>query len=336
MKRLFKLAVWILVLFLIWFWWSLRPVGEFRSPVSVVIEKGDSLRTIATRLSDADIIRSSLAFRLYGRLTGAATNLKPGTYQFSGQESVADILDIVEDGRITVTRVTIPEGLTIAQIDALMASKGLGKEGDILHCAYTCDFSTFDFLPQKNVGSEASRYGSRLEGYVFPETYAISESEYVPKFFLEQMLGEFRKRVVTKYATDIKESGTSLADIVTMASLIEEESRKDDERAIIAGILWKRLANKVVLGVDATTRYQFGKMTEPLLKSELESDHAYNTRRKLGLPPSPIASPSEASINATLHPVKTEYWYYLHDTTGQIRYARTNDEHNQNKAKYLR
>jgi len=337
MGRFLRYGLGFALIVSIWFWWMLRPVGLIADgPVVVRIEQGDSFSHVTSELKLQRIIRSSFAFSVYGRLTGASVNLKPGSYEFTGKESVSEILDAIRDGRITVRRVTIPEGLTVAQIDALMASKGLGKEGDILHCAFTCDFSTFEFLPSKNVGTETNGYGSRLEGYLFPETYAISEVEYVPKFFLELMLGEFRRRVIVRYGDEIAESGRSLGDTVTMASLIEEETRKDEERATVSGILWKRLDNRIVLAVDATTRYELQKPTAPLLKTELESDHAYNTRRKLGLPPSSIANPGEASIVAAIRPESSDYWYYLHDSTGVIRYAVTNDEHNLNKAKYLR
>ncbi|MEQ1848983.1 MAG: endolytic transglycosylase MltG [Candidatus Peribacteraceae bacterium] len=336
MKKLIKLALWILVLFSVWFWWSLRPVGEFDSPAAVSIESGDSFATVTEKLATQNILRSALIFQLYGRVVGATTSIKPGTYSFTGNESVSTILDMIKNGRVRVTKVTIPEGLTVAQIDELMASKGLGKPGDIIHCAFTCDFSSFDFLPTKHFGTESQGYGSRLEGFLFPETYAISEEEYVPKFFLEQMLGEFRRRIITKLEQQIRSSGRTLSDVINMASLIEEESRKDDERAVISGILWKRLENRVVLGVDATTRYELMKPTQPLTKVELESDHAYNTRRTQGLPPTPIANPGEASVKAALTPTSSDFWYYLHGKDGQIRYAKTNDEHNQNKYQYLK
>lgn len=336
MFRLLKLVLWLCAFFLLWMWWVLRPVGALPEPARIVIEQGDSLTGVSRSLHDAGLVRSAFAFRLYGRFTGAATSLKPGAYVFTGEESVRTIIDMIEDGHITVSRVTIPEGLTVAQIDALLAGKGLGKPGDILHCAFTCDFSTFDFLPTRNAGTESQGFGSRLEGYLFPETYSISDEEYVPKFFLEQMLGEFRRRVVTKYGAEIEQSQRTLADVTIMASLVEEESRKDDERAVVAGILWKRLDNGIILGVDATTRYQFGKITEPLTRAELESDHPYNTRRKQGLPPTPIANAGEASFVAALRPTATQYWYYLHAPSGEIHYAETNDEHNLNKSRYLR
>jgi UPF0755 protein len=150
------------------------------------------------------------------------------------------------------------------------------------------------------------------------------------------MLGTFRKRIIAAHAEEIKAGGKTLADIVTMASLIEKESRYDDERAMVSGILWKRFDAGTLLGVDATVRYRVSKKTEPLTKTDLLIDSAFNTRRIRGLPPSPITNPGESSIMAALQPKDSSYWYYLHGNDGVIRYAVTNDEHNVNKARYLR
>jgi UPF0755 protein len=140
---------------------------------------------------------------------------------------------------------------------------------------------------------------------------------------------------VTELSTDIAASGRSLHDVVTMASLVEEESRIDDERPIVAGILWKRLANGVTLGVDATVRYIVNKPTSAITRADLDIDSPYNTRKLGGLPPGPIANPGLASIRAAIRPEESQYWYYLHGKDGQIRYAETNEGHNANRAKYL-
>ncbi len=170
---------------------------------------------------------------------------------------------------------------------------------------------------------------------MFPETYFVAVLEYQPKFLLERLLGEFRKRVIAPYDNDIRTSHRTLGQIVTMASLVEEESRHGDERAVVAGILWKRFDAKMALDVDATVRYVLGKR-EALKESDLAINSAYNPRRFVGLPPGPIANPSESSIVAALHPHASDYWYYLHDAQGNIHYARTNEEHNENRARYLR
>jgi len=337
MRRIIIFLIVASLVFISWEFIAIRPLHpEDQKSKAFTVSQGDSLSTIATHLSEEKLIRSALAFRIYARFSGASRYLQAGVFGISPSYSVSDIINIIKNGKSEEFLVTIPEGYTVAQIDTLLAKKGLGKEGDIIDCAFHCDFSSFDFLPETTGGSREEGFGSRLEGYLFPETYAVSPAEYVPKFFIERMLGTFRKRIVTGHAADLKESGRSLTDIVTMASLIEMESRHDEERTIVAGILWKRLDNKVVLGVDAVTRYALSKPTEVLTKNDLETVSRYNTRRSQGLPPSPIANAGESAFSAALHPKKSPYWYYLHGNDGVIRYAVTNDEHNVNKARYLR
>jgi UPF0755 protein len=150
------------------------------------------------------------------------------------------------------------------------------------------------------------------------------------------MLGTFRKRIITNYADQVRTSGKSMAQVVTMASLVESESRAGEERPIIAGILWKRLEAKIGLGVDAANRYMLNKPTEALTQKDLDADSPYNTRKYRGLPPSPISNPGITAFEAALHPVASEYLYYLHGSDGRVHYAVTNDEHNQNRARYLK
>ncbi len=337
MKKILLFVVAFGILGSLWFFYALAPVDSSNTKnIPVTIEQGSSLSAIAAKLSDAELIRSVSAFKIYARFTGAAGKLQAGVFGLNPAQSVQEITDTIVSGKSQELNVTIPEGLTVAEIDRLMASKGLGKEGDILDCAFNCDFSTFEFLPPKAAGTREQGIGSRLEGYLFPDTYAVSPTDYVPKFFLERMLGNFRKRIVTQYAAEAKREGMTFGGFVTMASLVEAESRHAEERAIIAGILWKRLQNRVVLGVDATTRYELGKKTEPLTKTDVETVSPYNTRRTQGLPPSPIGNAGESSFLAALRPKDSSYWYYLHDPKGIIHYAVTNDEHNANRAKYLR
>ncbi len=318
-------------------WLETRPVDvSAKKSVLLKIQSGQSVAQIAALLSDDHLIRSPLAFKIYARFSGTAGKLKAGAFLLNTSLSVSEILSVLETGKSEQISVTIPEGYTVGEIDALLAAKGLGESGAIIDCAFHCDFSSFDFLPSVAAGSRDLGFGSRLEGYLFPETYFVDIADYQPKFFLERMLGTFRKRIADPYADDVKKSGKSLGDIVIMASLLEQESRGESERPIVAGMLWKRLAAKTVLGVDATIRYALRKSTEALTKDDLETDSAYNTRHRKGLPPSPIANAGLSAFLAALHPEVSQYWYYLHGGDGVIHYAVTNDEHNRNRARYLR
>lgn len=331
-----KPLLWVILACVIAFFWykhNLTPVdASSEQRVPLVVEKGSSTAAIAHDLKEKDLIRSPWAFNAYVRLHGKAADLKAGSFVFTPSMGVREIVDSLAEGQTGEMSVTIPEGYTVFDIDALLTEKGLIESGEFAECALTCDFSSFTFLPDpKNLAAR----GGKVEGYLYPDTYFVDPSNFVPKFFLERLLGTFRSKVIDGLDGDIAASGRSLHEIVTMASLVEEETRTGDERAIVAGILWKRFDEGIGLYVDATTRYIAEKPTAALTTHDLDVDSAYNTRKYRGLPPGAIASPSLSSIKATLHPESSPYYYYLHGSDGKIRYAVTNDEHNANKTKYL-
>lgn len=332
-KVLITIATIVLLSFA-WYKSSLRPVDSGdKANVSVQIPTGASVSAIASLLEGKDLIRSSSAFKLYARLHGKQSSLKAGSFILQRSESVPDIIATLTRGFSEETALTIPEGYTVKDIDALLADKGFTKPGAILACAKVCDFSAYAFLPK--VAKPADRAG-KVEGYLFPDTYFVVKDTLTPESFLKRLLDTFQKRVVVGLAADLKQSGRSLSDIMTMASLIEEETRTDEERPTVAGILWKRYDAKIGLGVDASVRYVLNKPTAAITKSDLDIDSPYNLRKYRGLPPTPIANPGIESIKAALHPVASDYLFYLHGTDGKIHYAKTNDEHNENRAKYLR
>ncbi|ALM09708.1 MAG: UPF0755 protein [Candidatus Peribacter riflensis] len=332
MKKLLLLVLGLSIVAYAWYLHELSPLGGTRA-VRVKVESGMSVAQVGSLLHEKGVIRSVRAFKVYVKLHAAEAGLQAGSFIFRPDMSVDEIVEVLRSGKSEEVALTIPEGWTVTDIDALLASQGLAESGAVLDCIKRCDFSTFDFLP--NVSGGAPR-GGTLEGYLFPETYFVSEVEFVPKFFLERLLGTFRARVVNDLMAEITASGHSLHEIVTMASLIEAETRTDTERPIVAGILWKRLEAGMPLGVDATVRYITEKPTEPITQSDLEVKSPYNTRKFKGLPPGPIESPGMTSILAALKPQESPYWFYLHDSKGLIHYASTNDEHNENKRRYLR
>lgn len=319
----------------LWYALALRAVdGDDVSRVSVTIPTGASTVSIAETLEEKNLIRSPRAFVSYAKGEGKAATLQAGTFVLQRSMTTAEIVDALTTGRTQEMSVTIPEGYTVQDIDALLAGKGLAAEGAIVACATDCAFEGYDFLPAAS-GSQAPR-GGRLEGYLYPDTYFVPSEGVDPEAFLARMLDAFRTRVIDAKAGDIEASGHSLHEVVTMASLIEEETRTDDERAIVSGILWKRISEGIGLYVDASNRYILSKPTAAITAADLAMDSPYNLRLYRGLPPGPIANPSMASIEAALNPEESPYYYYLHGTDGLIRYAVTNDEHNLNKARYLR
>lgn len=317
-----------------WYRYSLTPVNAFSiERKDVTIGTGASVRSIASGLKENGLIRSELAFLLFVKWNNLDTKLQAGRFILRPSLSVPQLSESLQSGKAQEIALVIPEGFTVKDIDDLLAKNNLEASGETVRCANECDFSSFEFLPEKE---NQARRGGRLEGYLYPDTYFVEIENFKAKFFLERMLSTFQKKVLVPLKQDLQKSEYSLHQIITMASLIEEESRHDEERKTVSGILWKRLENDVILGVDATVRYILEKPREILTKEDLKTDSAYNTRRQTGLPPGPIASPGLGSISAALNPAATGYWYYLHDKEGNIHYSETNEEHNLKKEQYLR
>ena len=333
MKKIFFILA-ILSVVSVYGWYSrvLSPVDSGNNEKHIVtIQKGMTTQGIAAMLVHEGMIRSARGFALYTRLHGQGALLQAGQFVLSPSMDVSEIIAVLHGKLSAQSIITIPEGLSVRDIDQLLASKGLSKQGEVIACAKTCAFEGIDFLP-----AASAQMQNRVEGYLFPETYFVVMSDFSPEHFLERLLQTFKKRVIEDLAGDLKNSKHSLHEIITMASLIEEEAKSDDERPMVAGILWKRFDAKVGLAVDAAIRYALEKKSGALTKDDLDVDSPYNTRRHRGLPPGPIANPGLKSILAALHPKDSPYWYYLHDRQGMIHYAVTNDEHNENKNRYLR
>lgn len=334
MKKTILVLITLAVIAFGWYRYALRPADAADTAAyPVMIPQGLSVRGIAKVLHEKNFLRSPLAFEIYARVHGIAGSLQAGTFSMKTSMTVPELVAVMQRGLTEQVTVTIPEGFTVQDIDALLAAKGLTETGALVTCALRCDFSAYDFLPS---GPALAARGGRLEGYLFPDTYFLSRSNFTVEDVIDRLLENFQKRVIVGLADDLRASDRSVQEIVTMASLIEEETRTADERPVVSGILWKRLDGGISLGVDAAVRYIIGKPTAAITKADLEIDSPYNLRKYRDLPPGPIASPGLSSIKAALEPKASPYLFYLHGTDGVIRYAQTNDEHNANRARYLR
>ena len=339
MKKLFALAVVlvsIVAVFGVWFQYSLLAVdSRDEDRTTVKIEEGSSVDQIASLLFDRGLIRSPSAFKIFAKLIGAEASLQAGSFVMSPSYSAAEVVNILQSGRAEEMILTIPEGFTVRGIDALLTEKHLIQPDDFILCAQNCDLSEFDFLPKQ---SGLAERGGQVEGYLFPDTYYIEAADFSVEKFLKRLLSTFEVKILEGLSEYIDESGRDLHEIVTMASLVEEEasSGENGERAMISGILWSRFDHSLGLGVDATVRYILDKATGTITLADLNTNDPYNTRKFRGLPPGPIANAGYESILAAVNPQDSEYMYYLHDKNGDIHYAVTNEEHNINRYKYLK
>jgi UPF0755 protein len=291
-------------------WWSknIAPVSDSKTPISVVIPKGTSASAIGSILARSGLVKSSLAFKIYIQLNQKAGKLLPGEFTLSPDMNLVQIVTQLLKGPKEIW-VTIPEGLRHEEI-ALRFVEGLGKTGS--------DQSQFvaDFLSLSK-GSE---------GQLFPSTYLFPKEVTAHKVY-NKMISTFKEEV-----------GEVSVETLILASLLERETKGNAEKPVVAGIIQNRLKEGWPLQIDASVQYavgKSGKYWEPLTKADLEIASPYNTYKYQGLPPGPICNPGLASIKAAASPQATDYWFYIHDPSGVIHYAKTQAEHAANVRKYL-
>ncbi len=292
--------------------YAATPPADFPQGRKIEVPQGAPLRTIAENLKSDGLIRSSMFFEGFVRMLGGDTGARAGTYFFEQELSVFRIAERLTRGifGLNPVRVTIPEGATTQEV-AMVLARALPH------------FPKDAFL---NIALDK-------EGYLFPDTYFFLEDTPVEQIVAD-MRQNFRKHLAP-YRQEISDSDLTEEELITLASLLEKEARKSDERHVISGIVRNRLEKNMPLQIDATFRYILGKGSFDLTKKDLHNDSPYNTYTNKGLPPGPIANPGMDSILAALEPKSTKYIFYLHDMTGHIRYATTFAQHRENKFAYL-
>ncbi|GMA56189.1 UPF0755 protein [Alicyclobacillus sacchari] len=329
-KRLRRIALALVMLVVLvvcmvvgWYRTSLAPVSERTSLMKVVVNRGESVGAVGRDLAARGLVRSAAAFSLYGRLHGALA-IQAGTYALSPDMGVPQMFAKLSGGDVVsaAVDVTIPEGYDIADIAATLQRDGVCSAQSFLRAVQSNDF-TQPFL-QRLDGRKQVRY--RLEGYLFPDTYQFLRGEN-PKDIVNEMLNDFASRVLTPANLKLMQaSGLSLNQVVTEASLIENEAEVAQERPLIASVIDNRLKLHMRLQIDATVDYAIGHHLAVVTDADiLDAKNAYNTYLVAGLPPGPICSPGLASIEAVLHPAHTQYLYYVakEDGSGEHYFAQT-------------
>lgn len=302
------------------------------APVVLTVPDGSGVDAIALQLEQAGLIKSHSAFARYVRAQGLAGGLQAGRFVVRGTVTIDSIAQQLQNARAEEFPVTILEGKSIRQIaDALEANGKLAAD-DLYACLRTCDFSSFAWLPAR--GDNPDHY---LEGYLWPDTYFFVRDGFTAEVLLRRLLQEYETRIVKAYSSEITANKRTLAQLANVASMVEQESHGSaEEKRMIADVIWRRLDLGMQLGIDATTRYELERWSGPLYTEDFRSSSPYNTRLQRGLPPTAIGTFGLASWQAALQPLANDYLYYLHDTTGQIRWGKTLQEHNANVQRYLR
>ncbi|QSF47663.1 endolytic transglycosylase MltG [Paenibacillus tianjinensis] len=296
-----------------WYIWNgMQPVEPAGPAVTFTIEKGMGSSEIADLLEENGIIRNGLLFKGYLKWVKEGSSFKAGTYTASPGDSYDQLIarlnagDVVKEETVVFT---IPEGFTAAQV------------ADKLAEAWNQKAEVFLKVIDSGAGlAAADRLGipvnaelrHRLEGYLFPETYELVKDS-TPQEIVEAMLEQLEKKLdsIPDWKTKLDKRGLSLHELLTVASLVEREVVVDEERPLVAGVIYNRLNKGQKLEIDATVQYLLDKQKERLLNKDLKVDSPYNTYKNTGLPPGPIASPGLASIQAALEPKASEYYFYV-------------------------
>ena len=290
------------------------------------VPKGSSARGLGDDLAAAGLVTSESDWTWFLRLGADGSCIKAGKHHLSPAMDAAALLAALCGAPIPDdVPFTVLEGWRARDIDAALAAAGLLPAGSYLAATASAEGYTAAYeLP-----------GRGLEGYLFPETYQVSPTGFTAHAFVQRQLDLFGERFGAGATARL--GGRKLDEVVIVASMLEREEPAVPNRPLVAGVIWKRLDARWNLGIDATSRYLLDDWTDEraFLKRLFDPEDVYNTRLRPGLPPGAIGNAGKASLEAALAPEVSEYWYYLHDATGQIHPARTQAEHEAFKRKYL-
>ncbi len=291
---------------------------EGGDPVRFTVPQGSGFGTVTDTLESRGLIRYPLAFRLYARYKGAERSVKPGVYETEPGLSWDDLLDKLVRGDVIQLMVVIPEGWTLQQIIPRLAEAGSVAADSLLEAVLSEDAA-------EAYGVE----GPTLEGYIYPATYVFPLGSSIDAM-IRTMIGR-HQQVWTDERVALADSvGLTQREVVTLASIVEKEARVWGERDTIAAVFRNRLRIGMPLQADPTVQYARGEHATRLLYAHIDevADHPYNTYRRAGLPPGPIASPSSGAIDASLRPADVDFLYFVARPNGTHIFTRSLAEHN--------
>jgi len=287
----------------------------------VEIPPGSGPGAIGRHLADAGVIRDLLTFRIEVLRSGDGRRLRAGEYRFDRPMTPKEVVAKLARGDVYLLPITFREGLTIQEMASLYESKGLGPAGEFVTAASD---------PQLVRGLDPA--ARNLEGYLFPDTYNMTRHSTAAQL-VGRMVSAFEKELTPELRAKAEGHGLSVRELVTLASIVEKETGKAEERPLVAAVYANRLRIGMGLQCDPTVIYallRVHRYNGNLTREDLQFDSPYNTYRYRGLPPGPIAAPGRASLEAAADPADAPYLYFVSRGDGTHVFAETLDEHNRN------
>jgi len=316
--------------FALWIFYSLKtPHNHNSSEKIITIERGMRSRRVVALLAENGIISSTTPLLAWVYLNNVSKELKAGDYRFASPITPLQAIDKIRRGDVVTRKITIPEGYNRFEIARTLAETGIADEETFL--ALTSDASLIDDIDPS---------ATSLEGFLFPDTYNYT-SRTTAKELIAAMVQRFKRALTPELYRRASELNLTLHQVVTLASIIEEEAKIAEERPIIASVFYNRMSRGMPLASDPTFVYA------AILANDYDGDvnnprhrrraSPYNTYLYAGLPPGPICSPGQASLQAALYPASTDYIYFVvNGTDGLHKFSRTEAEHDRAVAEYRR
>ncbi|MCD8487406.1 endolytic transglycosylase MltG [Kamptonema cortianum] len=320
-----------------WSWWSwakapvqLPGSNLEEATIQVQIPLGTSIEQIGRDLEAIGVIRSASAWNLWARWLRLRARMAPetrgefqaGTYALSQAESLSEIASKIWAGEVVQLSYTIPEGWSLKQMAEYFEARGFFSAEAFLAATRQIPDDDFVWLPPNL---------PHLEGFLYPDTYQLADGVLTPELVIRQMLYQFEQVALPVYEQRQGQTNLSLLEWVTLGSIVEKESVVAEERGLIAGVFTQRLQRGMRLEADPTVEYGLGirqTQEQPLTLRQVQTPSEYNTYLNAGLPPTPIASPGVASLEATLNPAATDYLFFMARYDGTHIFSRTLEEHN--------
>ncbi|RFZ82766.1 endolytic transglycosylase MltG [Mucilaginibacter terrenus] len=307
LKFLIVAVILAVIAFSYWVYSSLHtPNAHDKGNQYIQIQHGSSPGQILAKLAAEGIISSQTPLKIYMKVTGTGNEMQAGEYQFDSPITPLEVLEKLRKGKLRTVKLIVPEGFTRFDIAKRIV-------GEFPQNKPAGEDSVLDLMNDNSLIKDIAPEAKSLEGYMYPNTYDFPRAVNT-EAILKKMVEEFRKVWKPEYASRAAKLKLTSHQVITIASLIETESRLDEERPVVASVIYNRLKKGMPLGIDQTAVY-IAKMEHRwdgvINRSDLESASPYNTRKVVGLPPGPISSVSKSSIKAALYPASTNYIYYV-------------------------
>ncbi len=348
MKKFLILFVVIILAIAIVIGWAFKIVffsqkgnGQIKD---FIVKEGEGVNQISQDLKSEELIDNSFIFETWVWLKGSENKIQAGDHKIKDTWSISQITNALISGNTieNETNITIIEGWNLWEIADYLEKQNIAQLDDFLSLVGypAIDYDRNPDLPRpEDFSGDYPFLASKprnlsLEGYLFPDTYRIFKNSKV-ETIVRKMLDNFGQKVTPEMMTEIKKQGKTLHEILTLASIIEKEANTLENKKRVAGVYYNRLDKGIALQADPTVNYITGKKTDRPTYEDLENDNPYNTYLYPGLPPGPITNPGLDSIMAAIYPENNDYYYFINTPDGDMVFAKTFEEHKQNRLKYF-